>query len=128
MPATLLNKELYLRFFCAFCESSSSCLSSENMTLVFLLLNFNRYFLTGIYHFIKILWTWLCLVGAVVVRRCSVKKVFLKISQNFKETLTQVLSCEFFEMFKNTFFIEQFWWLLLRLLKEKDRFKVMKKT
>ena len=38
-----------------------------------------------------------------------------------------MFSCEFFEMFKNTFFVEHFWWLLLRLLKEKDRFKVMKK-
>ena len=61
-----------------------------------------------------------------VVRRCSVKKVFLEISQNSqentcarvffliklraspcsfikKETLAQVLSCEFFEISKNTF-------------------------
>ena len=47
------------------------------------------------------------------VRRCSVKKVFLKILLNFqentqacnfikKETLTQVLSCEFCEISKNT--------------------------
>ena len=53
-----------------------------------------------------------------VVRRCSVKKVFLKISQNSqentcarvsfliikKETLEQVFSCEFYEIFKNTYF------------------------
>ena len=48
-----------------------------------------------------------------VVRRCSVKKVFLKISQNAglssatslkKETLAQVFSCEFCEIFKNSFF------------------------
>ena len=46
-----------------------------------------------------------------VLRRCSVKKVFLNISQspdacNFikKETLTQVFSCEFCEIFRNTFF------------------------
>ena len=34
------------------------------------------------------------------VRRCSVKKVFLKISQ------TKGVFCEFCEIFKNTFFIE----------------------
>ena len=50
-----------------------------------------------------------------VVRRCSVKKVFLEISQNLqentcarvnfikKETLAQVFSCEFCEISKNTF-------------------------
>ena len=63
-----------------------------------------------------------------VVRKCSVKKVFIKISQNSKENmcqsylfnkvaglvglqlyekeaLTQVFSCEFCEIFKNTFSI-----------------------
>ena len=47
-----------------------------------------------------------------VVWRCSVKKVFLEISLNSqkacnfikKETLAQVLSCEFCEIFKNSFF------------------------
>ena len=48
----------------------------------------------------------------VVVQRCSVKKVLLKISQNShpeacnfikKETLTQMLSCEFCEIFNNAF-------------------------
>ena len=34
-----------------------------------------------------------------VVQRCSVKKVFLEISQN-----SQVFSCEFCEISKNTFF------------------------
>ena len=29
-----------------------------------------------------------------------------------KETLAQVLSCEFCEISKNTFFTEQLWWLL----------------
>ena len=29
------------------------------------------------------------------------------------ETLAQVLSCEFCEIFKNTFSTEQLWWLLL---------------
>ena len=57
------------------------------------------------------------------VQRCSVKRVFLEISQNSqentcarvsfliklkkfikKETLAQVLSCEFCEISKNTFF------------------------
>ena len=54
-----------------------------------------------------------------VVRRCSVKKVLLEISQNSqentcarvsflnfikKETLAQVFSCKFFQNFKNNFF------------------------
>ena len=52
-------------------------------------------------------------------QKCSIKKEFLKISQNSqestcarpacnfikKETLAQVLSCEFRETFKNTFLI-----------------------
>ena len=47
-----------------------------------------------------------------VDQRCSVKKVFLEISQNSqentcvffnKETLAQVFSCEFCEISKNTF-------------------------
>ena len=60
-----------------------------------------------------------------VAQRCSVKKAFLEISQNSrentcarfsflppacnlikKETLAQVLSCDFCEIFKNTFFTE----------------------
>ena len=60
-----------------------------------------------------------------VVRRCSLKKVFLKISQNSqentrarvfikKETLTQVFSREFCEISKSTFFIEHLWWQLLK--------------
>ena len=70
-----------------------------------------------------------------VVRRCSVKTVFLKISQNLqenasakisfliklqastcifiqKETLTHVFSCEFCKIFKSTIFIEHLRWLL----------------
>ena len=41
-----------------------------------------------------------------VVQRCSVKTVFLKSSQNSQEimTLAQVFSCEFCEVFKNTYF------------------------
>ena len=59
-------------------------------------------------------------------RRCSIEKLFLKILQNSqentcievsylitcnfikKENPTQVLSCEFCESFKNTFFTEHF--------------------
>ena len=32
-----------------------------------------------------------------------------------KEALAQVLSCEFCEISKNTFFTERLWWLLLSL-------------
>ena len=35
---------------------------------------------------------------------CSVKKVFLACNSIKKETLAQVLSCEFCEISKNTFF------------------------
>ena len=80
-----------------------------------------------------------CKLPEAVARRCSVKKVFLKISQisqentyfrvsflikpqvcNFikKEALTRVFFCEFCEISKNTFFIEHLWWLLLLFLKE----------
>ena len=71
-------------------------------------------------------------------RRCSIKNVFLDISQNSqenacvgfsflkscrsqacnlikKETPTQVYFCEFFKIFKNTFFIEHLQWLLQSL-------------
>ena len=34
-----------------------------------------------------------------------------------KETLAQVFSCEFSEIFKSTFFIEHLWWLLLSFCK-----------
>ena len=71
-------------------------------------------------------WLWLFIFGSLislkeaVARRCSVKKVFLKISQNSqenkKETLAQVFSCEFCEIFKNAFFIEHLRWLLLHLI------------
>ena len=88
------------------------------------------------------------MLSETVTQRCSLKKVFLKISQNSQEntyarvsflikkgiwnrcfpvkfakflrtssvgTLAQVFSYEFFEIFKNTFFIEQLRWLLLIL-------------
>ena len=65
-------------------------------------------------------------------RTCSVKKVFLKISQTLeentctrvsflikfslkKETLVQVVSSEFCQIFKNNFFIEHLRWLLLHI-------------
>ena len=76
------------------------------------------------------------LQGEAVIRRFSVKKMFLEISQNSlentsarvsfliklqawacnvikKETLAQVFSCEFYKISKNTFFTEHLWWLLL---------------
>ena len=73
--------------------------------------------------------------SVAVIGRCSVKKMFLKISQNSrentcarvsfskKETLTQAFSYEFCEIFKNTFFIEHFWWLLLAITEKLVFFK-----
>ena len=76
-----------------------------------------------------------------VVQRCSVKKVFLKILQNSqantcargsfliklqacnfikKESLAQVFSCEFCEIFKNIFFHRHLRWLLLSSFKLND--------
>ena len=43
-------------------------------------------------------------VPEAVAQRCSVKKVFLEISQN-----AQVLFCEFCEIFKNSIFTEHLW-------------------
>ena len=58
--------------------------------------------------------------SGVVVRRCFIKKVFLKYlyqtqACNFikKKNLAQVFSCEFCEISKNTFFTEHLRWLLL---------------
>ena len=72
-------------------------------------------------------------MSEAVTRSCSVKKVFLKISQNSqentcassfliklqtsgnfikKEALVQVFPDEFCEIFMNTFFIEHIQWLL----------------
>ena len=67
-------------------------------------------------------------------RRCSIKKnsqnsqentcarasFLIKLQSetcNFikKRTLAQVLSCEFCEIFKNTFFTEHLWWQLLKV-------------
>ena len=68
-----------------------------------------------------------------VAQRCSVRNVFLKISQNSQEntcarvpllikkpqacnfieteTVAQVFSCEFCKISKNTFLTEDLWWL-----------------
>ena len=68
-----------------------------------------------------------------VVQRCSVKKVFLRNSQNSqentcarlslliklqanfikKETLAQVFPVNFVKLLRTLFFIEHLWWLLL---------------
>ena len=71
-------------------------------------------------------------------RKSSMKKMFLKMSQNLqkkkdctkslfkKETLAQVFSSEFREIFMNTFFIEQFRWLLLDMNSEKISSQIAK--
>ena len=56
-----------------------------------------------------------------LVQNSYVKKVFLKILQNFvfnffkKETLAQVISCEFRKILRTPLFIEHLLWLLLSL-------------
>ena len=83
----------------------------------------------------------------VVVRKYSVKKLLLKISQNSqentcvrvsfltkfqasacnlikKETLTEVFSCEICESFKNAFFIKHLKWMLLILQDTKLNWKL----
>ena len=56
-----------------------------------------------------------------LVQNSYVKKVFLKILQNFvfnffkKETLAQVISCEFRKILRTPLFIEHLLWLLLLL-------------
>ena len=84
-----------------------------------------------------------------VNQRCSVKNVFLKISQNSqestcarrffypdaglrlvkKEPLVQVLSCESYEIFKSTFFIEHIHWLFLNLRPGSNgNFRILKRN
>ena len=81
---------------------------------------------------------WIFRTEEAFVQRCSVKNVFLEISQNSqentcarvsiliklqaeackfikKETQAQVFSYEFGEISKNTFSIKHIWWLLLYL-------------
>ena len=62
-------------------------------------------------------------ISEAAVRRCSLKQVFLEISQCFgalkayifikKEIQTQVFSCEYCEIFKNSFFVEHFLFVIL---------------
>ena len=69
----------------------------------------------------------ICFLSEKVVQRCSVKKVFIEISEIHrktpvpeplyfyikKESLAQVFSCEFCEISTSTFFTEHVQWLLL---------------
>ena len=53
-----------------------------------------------------------------VVQKCSVKKVFLKISQNLPENNRKAGTGFFLwilQNFNNTFFIEHLWWQLLQI-------------
>ena len=59
-------------------------------------------------------------MSEAVAQSCSVKNLLLEIwpqACNFikMETLTQVFSCEFCEISKNTFLVEQLQWLLLQV-------------
>ena len=52
-----------------------------------------------------------------VVQRRSAKKVLLQISQNSQENIsTRAFFCEYCEISKIIFFIENLWWLLLKLV------------
>ena len=44
---------------------------------------------------------------------CATASFSIRLSFIKKETLAQLFSCEFLEIFKNIFFIEHLWWLLL---------------
>ena len=80
-----------------------------------------------------------CLKKAVV-QRCSVKKMYVEISQNSqkntcarvwaeaynfikKEALTQVFSCEFFKISRNTFVTEHVWATASENLTVKNNFE-----
>ena len=67
----------------------SLCCTEANKTISFTLLSLKKLLK------IKLVET------EAVVQRCSVRKVFLEISQNSKEALTQVLSCELCQISKN---------------------------
>ena len=72
-------------------------------------------------------------------RQSSIKNMFLEISQNSqentcarvsffkKEALTRVFSCEFCEISKKTFFIEDLWWLLLTTYAPLVNFRIINK-
>ena len=110
-------------------------LQNKKMAKLWAFVNFyNRFGLNKyIKHFCKIK-VWDELQKEEVVLKCFVKKVFLKLSQNWqenifvgvsfliklqasgfikKETETQVFPMNFVKFFMNTFFKEHVWWLLL---------------
>ena len=59
------------------------------------------YILLSLIIMIIIIIIMIVIIAEAVIERCSVKKVFLKISH-----LAQIFACEFCEIFKNTFFTE----------------------
>ena len=70
------------------------------------------------------------LISKAVARRCSVKKVFLKILENLQENSCmgeyvsaqgQMFSCQFCKIFKNTSFCRKLSWLFLLFIKLKAR-------
>ena len=95
-------------FSCEFCEIFKSTFFIEH--LWWLLLESNETFFIFIWRIFQ--------VAETAGRRSSSKKVVLKILQYSQENScvvpTQVLSCEYCEILKNTFFIEYIWWLYLR--------------
>ena len=61
------------------------------------------------------------IIGIIIKRK--IRFYISKIDFNFikKETLPQVFSCEFYEIYRNTFFIEHLrWLLLLNIIKQKN--------
>ena len=98
---------------------------SYELIIIVLIINF----LLTLYQVGEAFWLVAYFDLEAAVQRCSVKKVFLEISQNSqentcarvcnfikKETLAQLFSCEFCEISKNIFFTEHLWWLLLLIL------------
>ena len=107
------KENLTQMLYCEFCEISKTTFFHKTPPLA--ASESNRYS-----FFYRNSFTKLSVLSEAVVQRCSVKKVFLKILQylwentcarvsfliNFiKEgTLAHVCSCEFYEIFKNTYF------------------------
>ena len=107
----------------------------ESLSIVIIVTHSVLYTYHLLYFFIFINHNRYCLLSEAVARRCSMKKVFLEISQkltgknlyqslfnkvpgttcNFvkKETLTQVSSCEYAKFLRTPLFIEHLGWLLL---------------
>ena len=95
-------------------------------------INTNSFFLLNIFNFKKSSWAKPVHPSQTVVRRCSVKKVFLKIVQNsqgntcarvsglrpatlFKKRLWhRCFPMNFAKFLRTPFFIERVWWLLPR--------------